>query len=157
MANIEHLDILKQGVKVWNEWLKKPSGVFPDLYDSDLSGADFSNANFVRADLSFANLSAADLSQADLTDANLSQSDLSGANLSGTSLFDANLSGANLDGTVFTDAIIGMTTFANVDLSTANGLDSIDHVGPSPVGVDTIYKSKGNIPVVFLRGCGIPD
>ena len=31
------------------------------------------------------------------------------------------------------------------------------HYGPSTIGIDTIYKSHGNIPEVFLRGCGVPD
>ena len=31
------------------------------------------------------------------------------------------------------------------------------HVGPSTVGIDTIYKSGGKIPEAFLRGCGVPD
>jgi hypothetical protein len=30
-------------------------------------------------------------------------------------------------------------------------------VGPSTIGIDTIYKSGGNIPEPFLRGCGLPD
>jgi hypothetical protein len=25
------------------------------------------------------------------------------------------------------------------------------------IGIDTIYKSRGEIPEVFLRGCGVPD
>lgn len=31
------------------------------------------------------------------------------------------------------------------------------HVGPSTIGIDTIYRSKGNIPEVLLRGAGVPD
>ena len=31
------------------------------------------------------------------------------------------------------------------------------HLGPSSIGIDTIYNSQGNIPEVFLRGCGLPD
>ena len=49
------------------------------------------------------------------------------------------------------------TTFADVDLSTVKGLDTVEHLGPSTIGIDTIYKSRGNIPEVFLRGCGVPD
>src|SRR5207249_1186138 len=33
----------------------------------------------------------------------------------------------------------------------------IRHVGPSTVGVDTLYRSKGKIPEAFLRSCGVPD
>jgi len=36
-------------------------------------------------------------------------------------------------------------------------LETIDHQGPSTVGVDTIYASKGKIPESFLRGCGVPE
>ena len=44
-----------------------------------------------------------------------------------------------------------------VDLSGVLGLESVDHSGPSSIGIDTIYKSKGKIPDSFLRGAGVPD
>jgi len=31
------------------------------------------------------------------------------------------------------------------------------HFSPSTIGVDTLYISKGKIPEVFLRGCGVPE
>src|SRR6185503_17365392 len=31
------------------------------------------------------------------------------------------------------------------------------HHGPSVIGIDTIFKSKGNIPKSFLRRAGVPD
>src|SRR5262249_3114969 len=31
------------------------------------------------------------------------------------------------------------------------------HDGPSTIGIDTIFRSKGKIPEVFLRGAGVPD
>ena len=31
------------------------------------------------------------------------------------------------------------------------------HAAPSTIGVDTIYRSQGKIPEVFLRGAGLPD
>src|SRR5208282_1690352 len=40
---------------------------------------------------------------------------------------------------------------------TVKGLDTLQHFGPSTIGIDTIYKSKGNIPEAFLAGCGVPD
>ena len=49
------------------------------------------------------------------------------------------------------------TSFDNVDLSVANGLEAVRHLGPSTIGIDTIYKSHGKIPDVFLRGCGVPE
>src|SRR4249919_2693530 len=30
-------------------------------------------------------------------------------------------------------------------------------VTPSSIGIDTIYRSQGNIPEAFLKGAGVPD
>src|SRR5271157_1803405 len=60
-------------------------------------------------------------------------------------------------GTDFTEARVAETNFAGVDLSVAKGLETINHWGPSTIGIDTIYKSRGKIPEVFLRGCGVPE
>jgi hypothetical protein len=54
-------------------------------------------------------------------------------------------------------ATVGLTTFADNDLSNVRGLDSVEHLAPSTVGIDTIYRSQGKIPEVFLRGCGVPE
>ena len=52
---------------------------------------------------------------------------------------------------------VGLTTFGRFDLGSVKGLETVRHLGPSTIGIDTIYKSKGNIPEVFLRGCGVPE
>ena len=49
------------------------------------------------------------------------------------------------------------TIFADVDLSEVRGLESIKHMGPSTIGIDTLFRSQGKIPEVFLRGCGVPE
>jgi hypothetical protein len=49
------------------------------------------------------------------------------------------------------------TTFGYGDLSEAKGLDAVSHYGPSSIGVDTIYMSKGKIPEAFLRNAGLPE
>src|SRR5947209_8259971 len=59
MAEAEHLDLLKHGVKVWNEWRQQNVWV----------KANFSRANLSQADLSGANLSGAHLRWADLSGA----------------------------------------------------------------------------------------
>jgi hypothetical protein len=64
----------------------------------------------------------------------------------------ADLSGANV-----TDCLCLVTLFTAVDLSEVKGLETISHHGPSTVGVDTLFKSKGKIPEAFLHGCGVPD
>ena len=187
MANEEHLAILKKGVAAWNEWRKQHPDIRPDLRGAnlargepreanlagrtsagrtsvganlsgaDLSGANLRGANLSGANLRGANLDGADLSGANLRGANLRGADLSEANLSGANLRWANLHGANLSETDFSEAILGSTVLADVDLSTAKGLETVRHVGPSTIGVDTIYRSQGKIPEVFLRGAGLPD
>jgi hypothetical protein len=72
--------------------------------------------------------------------------------LRGTDLRDTNLRGAN-----FAYAKAGFTSFGNTDLGEVMGLESVLHFGPSTIGIDTIYKSRGKIPEVFLRGCGVPE
>jgi hypothetical protein len=186
MANEQHLAILGQGVKAWNQWRQKTPKVIPDLSGADfnrdlrgtildgvvlsgnilikagLSRADLSRADLSGVDLRRANLSGADLiktdfSRANLSRANLSLVNLSGANLSRADLFRANLSGADLSGVNFNEANIGLTIFGDVDLSQVKRLDTVKHFGPSTIGIDTIHKSGGNIPVAFLLGTGVPD
>jgi hypothetical protein len=152
MANEKHLAILKNGVVAWNEWREQHPGVRPDLSDAQLLKADLIGAN-----LSVADLLGADLLGADLRAANLGGANLSGANLSAAHLRGANLNGAQLSETDFGEAILDWTVFAHVDLSTAKGLDTVRHLGPSTIGLDTIYNSQGKISEVFLRGCGVPD
>jgi TIR domain/Pentapeptide repeats (8 copies) len=138
---------------------------------ADLSGAFLNGANFSFANLSSANLGAAitdvnlrqaDLSGADLTEALLMWTNLTDANLCDVHLRQANLQDAillraNLYGADFTEAVASGTDFADVDLSVAKGLKTIEHRRPSTIGIDTIYKSRGKIPDVFLRGCGVPE
>jgi uncharacterized protein YjbI with pentapeptide repeats len=128
-----------------------------DLRDANLAGADLRTASLIRAGISNANLSGADLSSADIDDANLSGTILIGANLSNTKLFGANLSSADLQNAIFAGTWLRGTTFANNDLASVKDLDTVNHGGPSFISIDTIYKSKANIPDVFLRGCGVPD
>ena len=101
MANQEHLEILKSGVKKWNEFRMKNPGIIIDLSKAYLSKADLYNVNLSEADLPEANLFGADLrwadlSEADLRRADLSKADLRRADLSEAYLFEANLSEANL-------------------------------------------------------------
>ena len=44
-----------------------------------------------------------------------------------------------------------------IDLSGVKGLETLHHHGPSTIGIDTIYLSKGKIPEVFLREAGMPQ
>jgi hypothetical protein len=173
MANTEQVAILKdKGVTEWNGWRKAHPALGPDLRGADLSQANLRGADLNQANLSWADLSAADLSGADLRETNLSRAllsgvDLGGAHLSGADLREANLhwpnlGGAHLNSTHLSGADLSQSTvsgtiFADLDLSTVQGLETIQHLGPSPIGIDTIYKSKGQIPEIFLRGAGMPE
>jgi uncharacterized protein YjbI with pentapeptide repeats len=133
-----------------------------DLREANLSWTNFSRTNLSGANLDDANLTYANLKEASLREANLSGANLSWATLSGTDLSNADLRDSKLTSSSFknvnlTGAIVGYTTFGGVDLNSAIGLDTLQHKNPSTIGIDTIYKSKGNIPEVFLRGCGVHD
>jgi uncharacterized protein YjbI with pentapeptide repeats len=233
MANPEHLEILKQGVEVWNNWRSEHAnerGVDlsnADLKSTDLSGAVFSfcdlngarlnnallknavfnMASLKGADLSFANLEAAggfaailkratlrgarldavkfkgaDFTEAALEGASFAEAELSQAILYRTKFADVDLInsklfstrfwqtdlrrvklhgaflyGANLNGSDLTEAMLGFTSLSGCTLGGAKGLETVTHESPSSIGVDTIYKSQGKIPDVFLRGCGLSD
>ena len=142
-----------------------------NLRGADLSKADLNTASFYAADLCRAKLYEADLSEGRLIEAKLSEADLSGAQLSWANLFGANLGGAGLYGAYLNyanlteaklsgadlgRARIQGTTFANVDLTDAKGLESCVHQGPSIIDHRTLEHS-GKLPLSFLRGCGLPD
>ena len=130
MANKEHLAILKQvvgAVEAWNQWREKNPDKRPDLSEATLS------RNY-------------------LVRAALSEADLRGAYLRGADLGEAHLSEANIK-----NATVRHTGFGDVDLSRVKGLDTVEHQGPSTIGIDTIYSSEGKIREIFLRGCGVPD
>jgi hypothetical protein len=172
MANQQQLDLLQQGVDAWNTWRRQHEEVQPDLRYADLSGvnlikanlsgADLGGAYFSEADLNGAKLYKADLSGAyfilaSLTEAFLSEANLSGASLFGAHLEYANLSLANLSGADLSDVYLLYTIFGDVDLRTVKGLETIIHEGPSIIGTDTISRSEGDIPEVFLRQAGLSD
>jgi uncharacterized protein YjbI with pentapeptide repeats len=166
MADQSHLDILAQGVEVWNSWRERNLSIEPDLsranlsatdlYEADLSGADLSGAdlsgadlaealllkaNLFNADLSGADLSVANLYEATLPWANLSGADLSGANFSGANLSGANLSGANLSGANLSQAALSWADLSGADLTYANLIRSV--------------LVKTNLTGTTLTGCSV--
>lgn len=165
MANQEHLEILRQGIRVWNEW--RDDICKPDLSGADFRGLDYSDGDFSGTNLRGAHLAAtglrhtklyaSDLSGANLSLANLTGSDLRGADLSNTVLIATVLANTNLAHTSLLNARIGWTIFGGVDLSKVRYLESVIHDLPSTIAIDTVYQSGGNIPEKFLRGCGVPE
>jgi hypothetical protein len=161
MADEELVARLKRGVREWNSWRDGAVGdtyatynsaLLPNLSDADLSGADLSGADLTLADLSHANLTQANLFAANLTRANVFAGNLTKANLGGAKIIWGNLIEADL-----TDAKVGGTVFATVDLGKTKGLHKLHHTGPSSIGIDTLLLSGGQLPEAFLRGAGVPD
>ncbi|MBI4798609.1 MAG: TIR domain-containing protein [Desulfarculus sp.] len=93
----------------------------------------------------------------DLIEANLGRADLEGANLVEADLREADLGGADLSDADLTATTMGLTIFGAQDLRQVKGLETVLHLAPSTIGLDTSYKSRGNIPESFLRGAGVPD
>jgi len=151
------LQIISKGTDAWNAWREKHSDAKPTLTYATLDNIDLSHANLTYANLSFASLVGANLTLADLRFANLSNANLNGANLSSADLRFANFSEARLEESELSGAIVDQTRFGNNDLSTTQGLRTVRHLGPSTIGIDTLYKSEGKIPNKFLSEAGIPD
>ena len=94
MANQKHLDILKQGVDVWNKWRKDNPEVRPELHRIDFrtifgeDGADLTGINFSKTHLEGSLLFRINLYRANLKDANVRMVHFVGVNLR-----EANLEG----------------------------------------------------------------
>ncbi len=152
MANEAHLKMLhaalaQNDIEIWNMWRR----------DNHLRPVDLRVADLRGADLFGANLFGANLINADLQRANLMRADLRDANLNAAGLNDANLSRAFLNGADFKSVSLFLTNIADVNLSQVKNLDTVNHQGPSYIDFHTIQKSGGNIPDVFMRGCGLSD
>ena len=187
MADQEQLALLKRGVKEWNQWRDTNSYVRIDLASADLRATRLSRAALYQANLQAARLNGArlpdanlrgacfrgaclrgahlqgaylreaDLSEADLSEANCRGADLTQADLRGANLTDANLTAVDLWDADFDGAHLLGTIFGGVDLREIDNLDTVYHHGPSTIGIDAIFRSRGQIPENFLRGAGIPE
>lgn len=187
MANPEHVEIVKSGRRAIDRYREEHESVVLDLSNSDLKGLKLTNANLEfanlrgaslhSADLFLSNFSCADMTNSDLSRASLDFAQLTGAKLTGAKLNAANLTdgklrGADLSGADLTmvllhnaelleadlsRAIVRSTIFSATDLQSTIGLDTIVHLGPSTVGIDTVRMSNGDLPRSFLQGCGVSD
>jgi hypothetical protein len=156
--------------------LSRASLIEANLSRANLTQANLRAANLTRANLTRANLIAATLSGANLARANLTQANLRGSNLTGATLSWATLLGTTLTEVTLAEATLFRTDFTEADLTSANvsqallaaaifggttlaavrGLETCLHDGPSTLDHRTLAKS-GPLPLVFLRGCGLPD
>jgi hypothetical protein len=145
MADQSHLDVLRQGVKAWNEWRERNPYVMPAFIEAYLSGANLSGANLSGAYLSGADLTAAKLpgaylSMANLSDADLSDADLSDADLSYSVLIKTNLQRTTLAGC----AIYGISAWSlKLEGAAQQGLNISDvFYGEPAITVDNLEVAQ---------------
>lgn len=131
MANPEHVELIKQGVEIWNAWRREHPDIRPDLSeanlfelcrpegllyeDTHLSGVNFSKTRLYKTNLSSTDLSSANLDEAIIYEANLAESYLEDA-----SLHEANLSDTHLFRTCFLGADLSEADLSLADLFEAN-------------------------------------
>ncbi len=163
MANPDHLEILKQGVEVWNEWREENPEERPNLRTADITRLELGGANLCRANLRRASISGAYLAEADLHGADLSGADLKGADLSSADLTEVNLTGASLSLARMRDAAL-----SGADLAGAKGLQAHQLGGaltslvklPAEIdltkGLNVVKDASSNARKIFLAmllGC----
>lgn len=112
MVNEENVALLRQGVKVWNQWrdTREQDSLQPDLSHANLNGIDLTGAK-----LHWTNLHQASLRGTVLNDADLFRADLIAADLSG-----AKCRGANFEGAFFTSPNADAALLCGANLSAAD-------------------------------------
>ena len=156
MANQEHLAILKRGVTAWNAWREANPRIKPDLSLADLTMKDLLRANLSEATLIGANLCGADLSEAKLLGANLSGASISRADLSEANFSTANLSAADLFGANIYKTDLSRVNLSGADLSEAR-IFGADLSGANLSGAELVHSILigTNIDNAILRECRI--
>jgi uncharacterized protein YjbI with pentapeptide repeats len=153
-ANLSRADLDRANLSGANLFMADISGAnlaAADLHTANLPKSNLKDANLIAANLRIANLSGADLRDANFFRASLIQADLCEANLHGT-----NFTGANLTDLIVSRARLSQTVFGGTNLQHVIGLGECAHLGPSVIDFRTLSRS-GNLPLSFLRGCGLSD
>ena len=120
-AQGEHLEILKRGVKGWNEWRRDHRTVWPWLNDADLDRANLRGVNLGGTVLTGTTLKGTLLDDANLKRASLGRADFQGASLIRANLEGARLEGANFESTdLFAANLLGVSVDANTSFAGAD-------------------------------------
>lgn len=178
-ADLSHANLVRANLSdatFCDALLKRINLSHANLFSANLEGACLCGAFLNHVDLSEAILTGADLRGADLSDGDLENTEFTAADLSnailqrtifyrtwlnqsqlcGAKLIAARLTDVSLAGTDFDQVISAYNQWNNLDLSEALHLEAVIHEGPSSLGIDTLVRSQGTIPDLFLRGCGVP-
>jgi hypothetical protein len=141
----EHIELLRRGPRVWNEWRAENPSIIPNLIGVTLSIGDrqMGPINGGPINLAYARLRHAFLRFATLTGANLE-----GADLADTDLREARLEGANLVGADLSDAVLVGADLAEADLTSAN-LCGADLSGVRNVTAAQLHAAEGDKTTVL--------
>ncbi len=151
MANEEHVKLLLEGVEAWNAWREEHPEIRPELEYEDLSGKVLSGVR---------------LDGALLDGVGFEFARLDGARLDGASLVIASLHNTDLDGTNFGGAHLGFTAIGDTDLSQSQGLETVNHIGPSSIATSTLERTAAGLAKdssrraeieAFLRDAGVSE
>jgi hypothetical protein len=163
---IDHVNILIQGVEVWNKWRKDNPEIIPQLSEVDisemqgfpngLSNINLSNAYLERTNLYGLTMENSNFEGAILYNSNCYGTSFKNANFRSADLELVNFSTASLEGADFLNARIGTTVFGDCNLSSAKNLDKCVHIYPSIVDHSTLAQSD-SLSLSFMRSCGLPD
>jgi uncharacterized protein YjbI with pentapeptide repeats len=115
MADLKQLEVLKQGVQVWNAWKEENEPPAIDLIGVDLSGLDLQGINLAGANLRESILDGTNLTNAILTHVYFGRTSLRKANLSSAILWWANFWHADLTEANLIDASLWHANFANAN------------------------------------------
>jgi uncharacterized protein YjbI with pentapeptide repeats len=170
-ANVEHIELLKQGPEIWNRWRKENPDEKPNLSCADLSGTDLSSdgiigpnlkeADLYGANLIFANLNSARLKNAYLLNAKLVGADLRSANLTGANLSLVDLRWAYLNGASLTGANLHRAGLEDANLSGADlrgaNLEgaSLRNANLSGANLELAQLSNTTLDGAILRNCRV--
>ena len=119
MANPEHVELLNQGIPVWNQWWLENMPPEPEK-GPDLSGLNLSGVKLAGAFLWKTNFQNTLLLGADLRNTELVSANFSGVCLCRTQLDHTDLMSANLRGACLVEASIKYAHLSHVDLTNAD-------------------------------------
>lgn len=167
MANMDQVQIVRQGRDAVAKWREEHPGEFMDLnacYMShtripmvNLTGADMRNSDLMgamlrRADLSDCRLNPIHCYRADLREARVVNSLLNGANFRGADCRQADFSNSDMDRVILSDANLAGANLRGANLSRAN-LDRADLTGADLTGatLNGTALTRTNLTDAILR------
>ena len=124
MANPEHLEILNQGVNVWNNWRENNPNIYPDLHGADLISKNLEGINFSKTILVNVQLNHANLAHSDFSEANMISVVLRDANLDDAYLLNARVGAAHLERISLKNAVLMGASFRGANLTDANLMEA---------------------------------